>query len=80
MRFYPGVKRRCSLISLSMGSEDVEVPTTETVATATDPLLDELKAVHQDVIACRDILTILLAAFVVYAVIRLSLGWWMHGR
>lgn len=78
MRFYPGVKLRCSLISLSMGSEDVEVSTTETVAT--DPLLDELKAVHQDVIACRDVLTILLAAFVVYAVIRLSLGWWMHGR
>lgn len=54
---------------------------TETVAeTVADPLLDELKAVHQDVIACRDVLTILLAAFVVYAVIRLSLGWWMHGR
>lgn len=54
-----------------------EVTTVETVGT--DPMLAELQAMRQDIIACRDVSTILLAVVLAFCSATVILRW-THGR
>lgn len=64
-----------ALVDSAVTPEIVE--TVETVGTS-DEVLNQLTVIHDDLIACRDLLTILVALLLAYTASKIILGWF-HG-